>query len=705
MSEISIVINGVDRTKEAFGGATSNLEKLGSVADRVGGVIGGALQFGAIAAGAGFAALGAGILSSIHEAMGAEDAMAGLTAVLKSTHGAAGMTLDALTDLAGKLQESTRYSDEQVESAEKVMLTFTSIGQKVFPDAIKAAADLSSTMGQDLQSSVVQIGKALNDPIEGMTALSRVGVSFDDNQKKQIKTMQEAGNLFGAQSIILKELNKEFGGAAEAAGNTFGGQIDRLKNKFSDIQETIGGAFLPVLHQLADGLLKALSNPALLAGIETTAKNIAQFISNIQTMFQSDGWQGVAKYFWIWLTGSQGVLATAGKMLGDVAATIGREVAKVWPVVEKQLLAWGAQACGWLTNVVTKDIPAKFGEFANRIGTELVHQWPTIAAQLQKWGEQAFDWISQHSIPLINPKFMELVTTVGTFIQQHWPDIEAKLKEWGQKAFDWVKNDALPQLQSKLQPVIDQTKTFLSEKWSEIAPVLAKWGNDIWAWVTTDALPKLGDNLGKMLDGFDKWINSAETQQQIADFSDKIGESIVDFIASFASDDTKVAVGLAPVPNTLLRVINSIAAGIQRAGYIIAEHIVEGILQGMDANREKLSRMLQEFADGMKWAFYHSLGIRSPSTVFAEAGKQLMAGLALGISDNVMMPLSALGGVGAALQGGIGLGAPMIGSRSMGSSISTVNSNNQSAYTLHVHTSAPYEPIVADFNMLKALAS
>jgi hypothetical protein len=56
------------------------------------------------------------------------------------------------------------------------------------------------------------LGKALNDPIKGVTALQRVGVSFTKGQKDQIKSLEESGHHMQAQKVILRELNKEFVG-------------------------------------------------------------------------------------------------------------------------------------------------------------------------------------------------------------------------------------------------------------------------------------------------------------------------------------------------------------------------------------------------------------------------------------------------------------------------------------------------------------
>jgi hypothetical protein len=203
-------------------------------------------RFGAVGIAA--TAMGGAIVGALGMAVSSaaesEQAMAQLDAVLKSTGGAAGMTRDELTGLADSLQKVTTYDDEAIIGAEALMLTFTKVGKEVFPEAIGAVLDMSTALGQDLQSSTVQLGKALNDPIKGITALSRVGVSFSETQKETIKTMVETGNVLGAQKIILAELSMEFGGSATAAADTLNGALSQLGNSFGNLMEAIGAALL-----------------------------------------------------------------------------------------------------------------------------------------------------------------------------------------------------------------------------------------------------------------------------------------------------------------------------------------------------------------------------------------------------------------------------------------------------------------------------
>ncbi len=199
--------------------------------------------------------LGDQILSTVESAKESEDAISQLNAVLKSTGEAAGLTSQDLQEQATALQKLTTFSDEAIMSAESLLLTFTNVKGAVFQESVPLILDMSQALGQDLKSSSIQLGKALNDPIKGITALSRVGVSFTQTQKDQIKTMVDAGKTADAQRIILAELHKEFGGSAEAAAGTFAGSMARLKNQMDDVKESIGKTVIegitPLMQSLA----------------------------------------------------------------------------------------------------------------------------------------------------------------------------------------------------------------------------------------------------------------------------------------------------------------------------------------------------------------------------------------------------------------------------------------------------------------------
>jgi len=192
--------------------------------------------------------------STVTEASAAEEAQTRLRAVLAATGGASGVTAQQVNDLAGEMQNLTRFEDDTVVSASSVMLTFRHINSEVFPRAIKAAGDLAAMWGMDLTSAARMVGRALDAPGEGLGMLTRLGVRFTDEQNKMLQQMVATGQGAQAQAMILDTLNSKFGGTAQAMAGTYAGRLEQLRNKFSDIKEEIGGAFLPILERLATKL-------------------------------------------------------------------------------------------------------------------------------------------------------------------------------------------------------------------------------------------------------------------------------------------------------------------------------------------------------------------------------------------------------------------------------------------------------------------
>lgn len=190
---------------------------------------------------------------SISEARESQKVNALTAQVIKSTGGAANLTAVQVGNLATAISNKTGIDDETIQSGESLLLTFKNVrneagrGNDVFSQATGIMTDMSVALGQDTKSSAIQLGKALGDPIKGVTALQRVGVSFTESQKKQIKTLVEGGHTLGAQKIILKELRSEFGGAAAAAATP----AQRLAVVWGNVKEAIGTKLLPVLDTIA----------------------------------------------------------------------------------------------------------------------------------------------------------------------------------------------------------------------------------------------------------------------------------------------------------------------------------------------------------------------------------------------------------------------------------------------------------------------
>lgn len=209
-----------------------------------------AAKYAALGVGVGFAGA---LVYSIKRAQESQRVHAQTAAVLKSTGGAANISAKQVQSLATRLSRLSGIDDETVQSTENLLLTFRDIrneagkGNKIFDQATIAVQNMSVALGEDGKSAAIQLGKALQDPIKGITSLRRVGVGFSDAQTKLIKHLVETGHKMQAQKLILGELRKEFGGSARAAGNTFAGQLSKAKVELDNVAEAIGGILLPIL--------------------------------------------------------------------------------------------------------------------------------------------------------------------------------------------------------------------------------------------------------------------------------------------------------------------------------------------------------------------------------------------------------------------------------------------------------------------------
>ncbi|MFA5396240.1 MAG: phage tail length tape measure family protein [Methanogenium sp.] len=177
------------------------------------------------------------VYSSYAEAIDAETKLSG---VLKATGYTAGYTTDQLKLYASELQGLTTYGDDVITNTMAVLASFRNIRGDVFKDATESILDMATVMGTDAASAALQLGKALNDPIDGISALTRVGVSFTDEQKKQIENFIKMGDVASAQQIILKEIQKEFGGVSKEMAKTDVGKIKQMANVWDDLKEKVG---------------------------------------------------------------------------------------------------------------------------------------------------------------------------------------------------------------------------------------------------------------------------------------------------------------------------------------------------------------------------------------------------------------------------------------------------------------------------------
>lgn len=174
---------------------------------------------------------------------------------LISTKNAVGLTAKEIKNMASNLQNVTTVGDETILSGQNMLLTFTNIGKDVFPEVTETMLNLTASQNKGIvtlegvKTSAILLGKALNNPIKGVSALSRVGLTLTKTQIEQIKTFQNAGNIVAAQKVILGELETQVGGTARALAQG-SGAFEQLSGIVGDLKEDIGGIIVGALIPL-----------------------------------------------------------------------------------------------------------------------------------------------------------------------------------------------------------------------------------------------------------------------------------------------------------------------------------------------------------------------------------------------------------------------------------------------------------------------
>lgn len=231
-------------TDKVTGGATRTNKAFGKLKGTLGGV--GPAIVGAVAG----AAIIRGVSSAIQRAEALGSAYAITEQIIKQTGGSANVTAEQIKNLSAEQAILTGIDKELIAQSNNILLTFKNLrnevgaGNDLFDQASGLVLDLATTLGTDAKSGAIQLGKALNDPLTGITALTRSGITFNEVQKEQIKGFAAAGDIASAQKIILAELESQLGGTAVAAADT----TAKIGNVFKEIQEQIGTVLLEALE-------------------------------------------------------------------------------------------------------------------------------------------------------------------------------------------------------------------------------------------------------------------------------------------------------------------------------------------------------------------------------------------------------------------------------------------------------------------------
>jgi cell wall-associated NlpC family hydrolase len=336
------VFDGVSRGAVTAGRATRNeLREVGAQARRTEGDLGkltrgglaGTGMFHGLGRSIAFASAGflggygltAAIGGAVKELQNSVRVSAQTRQALRSTGDVAGISAKQIDELAKSIMRKTGADNEAIKTSANLLLTFTQVrneagrGNDIFNQSVKAVSDMSAVIG-DLSSNSITLGKALNDPVAGMTALRRVGVSFTAQQREQIKALMEHGHILQAQKIILAEVRREFGGQAAAQEKATGG-LNTLRESIKNTSADLLRALLPSFRDLIASLQKQVD------WLQNTREGQAKLRAVAKTL--KEGFDGIVQAVKFMIAGFKILNGITGGFKNTMMLLIGLKVASV----------------------------------------------------------------------------------------------------------------------------------------------------------------------------------------------------------------------------------------------------------------------------------------------------------------------------------------------------------------------------------------
>jgi hypothetical protein len=543
MANVEIVLEAVDRASGVIGSAGRALSGLGDIAGQI-------AKVGLAAAAAGATALAGGLAFSIAQAMEGEKILARLDSVIKSTGGAAGLTSEAAQALATRFMDLAGGSDDAVLAIQEMALRMGTITAQQMPDFIQTTLDMAAATGTDAVNAARLLAQAQEDPISALTRFRRMGIQFTEAQEEQIKTLMESGDAAGAFALVMDRLGEATGGAAAAAAGTVAGQFEILKGRLGEAAETIGAAFLPVLHELFDNVL-APAIPVIEAVAAQFAERIPAALEQARTVFEA-------------LQGQAAGAVTALQPVIDAARNVAQTFIESMPMVQasvQQMVDFVLEQIG----ILSPTLIANVSETLNQLATFWRNHGDEIMARISV----AFEFIT---------------VTVGgalTLLSGLVASALALINGDTATATETMKTTWVTFMDSVLSIVGKDLDTFIAD-WTgtfELAKVIT---TTLWGQLKDTIAAKLMEITG----GVQQFIIDVINAFQGTDW-DALGSGIIDGIAS----GIRGAVGglVAAAAGAALSAFNAAkdALGIHSPSTLFAgigANMMQGMAQGISAN-------------------------------------------------------------------------------------------------------------------------
>ena len=220
--------------------ASATFDKLGKKVDQTSSIFSrhkGAIIAAAGAAGAAIVAFGK---QSVDAYIDADKSQRVLADAYKRFPAIADVSIEAYKDMAAALQNKTKFDGDDINAMQGKLAAYGLTGAQL-RELTPLILDYAEKTGKDLPTAAEDAGKAI---LGQGRALKAIGLDFTD-----------AGTATGNFDQLVGGLRKQVGGFAEQEGKSAEGRMEILKNKFGDLQETIGEKLLPVLERGTEVLM------------------------------------------------------------------------------------------------------------------------------------------------------------------------------------------------------------------------------------------------------------------------------------------------------------------------------------------------------------------------------------------------------------------------------------------------------------------
>lgn len=627
---VNVVIKG-DYDNSDIQRAIKELNKLGGTVDTQHSKM---LSFGKVAAVAAAAGLAVAAketydfakasVTAAQESQVADDRLKQIAKSMGLVKGEYAGGVQRLNEYSSALMKQIGVDDESIKAVQAKLLTFKSLGKTInetggaMDRATKAAFDLAAAGFGSAETNATQLGKALQDPVKGLTALARSGVTFTEGEKEKIKALVASGKAAEAQDMVLKAIEKQVGNTAAATATS----AEKMKVSFGELQESVGTALLPTLNTFADalvpifdGLQKPLTDiaKAVAESLGGALKAIMPILPTLATSLgQVAGVIGQALVTAIQaltpiITPLLGIMADLGTRIGPILTPIltkigellGKLMAAVMPLLQPLMdLVFGIlEAAMPILDIVGDLLGILIDAIAPLLG--IVGQLLAPLGQLVNVLFKAIEPILRPLLPLVTA----LASLFGDILARAIGVIVTALG-----GLIFAASKVAPFLLDNLvKPVVANFITFAE---NIVGSAEAAFG-----WV-----PGLGDKLRTAKDALGTFKTTATAAiSQAAD--------------SIAKEGAKIGGGLIEQGVALVKDPSQIAK-VKQAGMGVGGALTDGMALGIQNGQIPVQAAAAATIDGAERAARAAAQSNSPSKLFAEIGKDLNAGIVEGVNSS-----------------------------------------------------------------------